>query len=310
MTEQEYNHLKEMYERNLITKETFDKATIDYEADNKPVTDNKFLNSLLDENDFDMQKQVAKNIDALEHAKHDQEEHDKEEKEALEKQKEELAQQKELEKNVYLQDLVKPKPVQTQTQDNSTISKMFENVSDESSELPYCQNCGTQYKNSNQAFCLECGTKKGNGNKYCPQCGTKKKHENQDVCLNCGYDFSHADDFATPKSEHQGQAAQHHTQPVIVNVQNENHNTNHNNTNTNTNPYQNSTFVGKPVNKLIYLLLCFFLGSFGIHRMYAGKPGGIMMLLFSWTFIPMVISWIDLVIGLLKPADEAGNIYF
>ena len=38
------------------------------------------------------------------------------------------------------------------------------------------------------------------------------------------------------------------------------------------------------VNKVIYILLAVFLGSFGIHKFYAGKPiQGLLHILFCWT---------------------------
>lgn len=41
------------------------------------------------------------------------------------------------------------------------------------------------------------------------------------------------------------------------------------------------------VNKVIYILLALFLGSFGIHKFYAGKNmQGILHLIFCWTGIP------------------------
>lgn len=74
-----------------------------------------------------------------------------------------------------------------------------------------------------------------------------------------------------------------------------------------TNNYYNQ---GRPVNKLGYVLLAFFLGGIGAHKFYAGKTGaGIVYLIFCWTFIPGIIAFIEFIIGLTKPADEFGNIY-
>ncbi|WP_283774312.1 TM2 domain-containing protein [Histophilus somni] len=67
--------------------------------------------------------------------------------------------------------------------------------------------------------------------------------------------------------------------------------------------------ASKPVNKIAYCLLAFFLGGLGIHKFYAGKTGlGILYLLFCWTFIPGFIALIEFIIGLTKPADDNGNI--
>ncbi|MGM9998698.1 MAG: TM2 domain-containing protein [Candidatus Bruticola sp.] len=67
----------------------------------------------------------------------------------------------------------------------------------------------------------------------------------------------------------------------------------------------------RKVNKVIYLVLAFLLGTFGVHKFYAGqKKTGLFYLLFCWTCIPTVCSLYDLVVGLFKPEDEEGNITF
>lgn len=65
------------------------------------------------------------------------------------------------------------------------------------------------------------------------------------------------------------------------------------------------------VNKVVYLLLCWFLGWFGAHKFYIGKTtAGILYLVFCWTFIPAILSLIDFIDGLMKPSDAYGNIHF
>ena len=60
------------------------------------------------------------------------------------------------------------------------------------------------------------------------------------------------------------------------------------------------------VNKVIYIVLAVFLGSFGIHKFYARKTGmGLLFLVFCWTGIPQIIG---AVITLFKPADQKGNV--
>ncbi|MCD0940357.1 TM2 domain-containing protein, partial [Staphylococcus aureus] len=52
-----------------------------------------------------------------------------------------------------------------------------------------------------------------------------------------------------------------------------------------------------------------FLGSFGIHKFYAGKNmQGILHLIFCWTGIPHILAIISAVITVFKPADEQGNV--
>ena len=63
------------------------------------------------------------------------------------------------------------------------------------------------------------------------------------------------------------------------------------------------------VNKVIYILLAVFLGSFGIHKFYAGKPiQGLLHILFCWTAIQHVLAIISAVLTLFKPADANGNV--
>lgn len=65
----------------------------------------------------------------------------------------------------------------------------------------------------------------------------------------------------------------------------------------------------KLVSKLTYCLWCGFLGGFGAHKFYAGNTGlGILYLLFCWTYIPAIISIIELIVALCKHSDCNGKI--
>ncbi|MEJ7488856.1 TM2 domain-containing protein [Staphylococcus pettenkoferi] len=65
----------------------------------------------------------------------------------------------------------------------------------------------------------------------------------------------------------------------------------------------------KEVNKWLYILLAVLLGSFGIHKFYAGKPVvGLLFAVFFWTGVPHILAIIGAIITLLKPADEHGNV--
>lgn len=57
-------------------------------------------------------------------------------------------------------------------------------------------------------------------------------------------------------------------------------------------------------NKVVAILLAFFLGWFGAHRFYLGQTFfAVLYLVFCWTFIPGLLSIFDF-IGLLLTSDE------
>lgn len=62
--------------------------------------------------------------------------------------------------------------------------------------------------------------------------------------------------------------------------------------------------------KVAAILLCFFLGSLGIHSFYLGKVGaGILSLLFCWTFIPAFIAFIQFIMLLCMSDAEFRERY-
>lgn len=74
------------------------------------------------------------------------------------------------------------------------------------------------------------------------------------------------------------------------------------------NPINSTEPVGIKVpvkSKVTAGLLAIFLGGFGIHKFYLGKIfQGILYILFCWTYIPSIISFIEGIIYLTK-SDEA-----
>jgi len=63
-------------------------------------------------------------------------------------------------------------------------------------------------------------------------------------------------------------------------------------------------------NKTTAAILAFFLGGLGGHRFYLGQVGlGIVYLLFSWTFIPVIIAFIDIII-FLTMSEEGFNLKY
>lgn len=92
------------------------------------------------------------------------------------------------------------------------------------------------------------------------------------VCTHCG------------RQVEELRAAPVNQQPIIIN-----------NSNVNTN-----IAGGRQKNKWVSVILCLFLGEFGIHRFYEGKIGT--GLLWMFTIGLFGIGWfIDLIILLLKP---------
>lgn len=54
-------------------------------------------------------------------------------------------------------------------------------------------------------------------------------------------------------------------------------------------------------NRLVAALLAFFLGGFGIHKFYLGRPKvGILYLVLFWTIVPAVIAFIEGIILLMQ----------
>lgn len=63
-------------------------------------------------------------------------------------------------------------------------------------------------------------------------------------------------------------------------------------------------------NRIAAALLAIFLGTFGIHKFYLGKPVlGIIYLIFCWTFVPGLIGFIEGIIYLCMSDKSFENKY-
>ena len=63
-------------------------------------------------------------------------------------------------------------------------------------------------------------------------------------------------------------------------------------------------------NRGIAAVLAFFLGAFGIHKFYLGRPfQGLIYLLFCWTVIPGILGVIEAIIYLLATDDTFHEKY-
>lgn len=60
--------------------------------------------------------------------------------------------------------------------------------------------------------------------------------------------------------------------------------------------------------RVIAALLAFFLGGIGLHKFYTGRvAAGILYILFCWTFIPMVISFVEGIYYLTMTNEQFTN---
>lgn len=65
------------------------------------------------------------------------------------------------------------------------------------------------------------------------------------------------------------------------------------------------------VSKWLFILVSIFLGGVGGNYFMLGRPGvGFICLLFSWTYIPVIIGLVYAVLALFKSPDYYGKIYF
>ncbi len=118
--------------------------------------------------------------------------------------------------------------------------------------------------------------------KFCKHCGSKIP-EDAVICTACGRQVEEIKTTASASA----------TPNIVIN----NANTN---TNSNVNNNQVGVAYGRPKNKWVALLLCFFLGFFGAHKFYEGKIGmGILYIFTGGLFMIGVV--IDFIRILFKP---------
>lgn len=64
-------------------------------------------------------------------------------------------------------------------------------------------------------------------------------------------------------------------------------------------------------NRLAAALFAFFLGGFGAHKFYLGKIWmGVLYLIFSWTFIPTIIAFIEGILLLIMSDSDFQKKYY
>ena len=141
-------------------------------------------------------------------------------------------------------------------------------------------------------FCKRCGKQISKDFKLCPYCGEKVEEEILEIpCQFCGKTIK-SDFKVCPYCENN------------LNSKKENYNDyNNHNTENRAVSYSNNYEVSSK-SGIACLLLWFFLGSFGVHRFYAGKIGsGFIMLILFVIFIIFIG-----VLSELSYYSEAGTI--
>lgn len=168
-----------------------------------------------------------------------------------------------------------------------------------------CGKCGTRFQTK---VCPGCGSPVLSTANTCPHCGQSMaqaapspiaatpSQRQTCYCKFCG-SLIDAECVVCPKcgrqvAELRGAQPANAAMPSII----------INNSNTNTNVNQNNVggYGGKRIDKIVALILCIFLGYFGVHKFYEGKVG--MGILYLFTMGLFGIGWfVDIIIILCKP---------
>ena len=140
----------------------------------------------------------------------------------------------------------------------------------------YCKNCGAQM-NDNQVVCLSCGCQAGTGVTFCANCGGQL-NPGAIACMRCGVAANYG---------------------VVTRGGMPNNNVNPGYVQGPMNPKDAWVPAGK--DKIVCILLCFFLGGLGIHNFYMGETKkGVLKLVLTLLVIPSFVSGILCLIDFIK----------
>ncbi|MCF7820530.1 MAG: TM2 domain-containing protein [Candidatus Pacebacteria bacterium] len=68
--------------------------------------------------------------------------------------------------------------------------------------------------------------------------------------------------------------------------------------------------MAKRKNLYLALILAILLGFFGIHKFYLGKiKSGVLYLLFSWTFVPAILTIFDVIKLIFQDKEKFDQKY-
>ncbi len=141
--------------------------------------------------------------------------------------------------------------------------------------------------------CPQCGAPIDPGATECKFCGEKLAQQQVNRQMNQQYGQPQPQQYGQPQPQ-----SQQYGQPQPVQQ-----------------PQPQTVYIQQPVQQPVYTtainpawpvkskiaagLLAIFLGGFGIHKFYLGKTGmGILYLVFCWTYIPAMVSFVEGIIYL------------
>ena len=118
--------------------------------------------------------------------------------------------------------------------------------------------------NDNQVICLKCGCAKGTGSTYCANCGNELTQNAFACCMKCGV----AADFGT-------KASKTDTDGITIGA---------------------GDWCPEGKEKIVAIILAFFLGGFGVHNFYLGEnKKGVLRLLTCWFGMGGILALIDFI---------------